>query len=84
MRTPGQWQGPGWISQYQRDCLPQLCLLVRTWADRVQIASLTTSRSYANVTLGQTCINENKAYVAYSNGAGAFAQVISRDKWAIC
>lgn len=80
MRPTAERQRSRWVSQHQRDGLLELYLLVCRPLARLAIVSSRTPASYANVTLGQTCVNENKAYVAYENGVGSFAQIISRDK----
>lgn len=44
------------------------------------IPLLTSMNRYANVTAGQTCIIENRAYEIFTSGGGNAIQVFSRDK----
>jgi len=37
---------------------------------------------YANVTLGQACVDENMAYVSYSSNGGEYLVIVSRDNCA--
>lgn len=40
----------------------------------------TDALSWANVTLGQTCVYENTPYTAYTDSGSEYAFVVSRDK----
>lgn len=37
--------------------------------------------SWANVSVGQTCVNDNTRYTAYQDNGNAYAFIVSRDKY---
>ena len=57
-------------------CLNNTCMCVFRKASR-QITRADFAERWANVTVGEKCVVENTAYIAYTAG-GEFAQIVSR------
>lgn len=47
---------------------------------KIPVLGLMSFWSYANVTVGQTCVNDNTVYTAYKDDGSAYAFIVSRDK----
>ena len=76
MPTTAGLQTMGWILKRQRIYMFELYLLV--CPSRSEKGD--TDQSWANATVGQTCVNDNTRYTAYQDNGSPYAFVVSRDK----